>query len=133
MRFTATPQANPVRLDRPRGAPWRVALLRLLRGDSHARRAARPVPPTAAGLAQALVAAPAFTFPIAPAHVVDADASLNFIRRAIAAHDDGSGYDARDIARREEIVRNRMPDAWRDLQGAARRFLSVVEAHEAGR
>lgn len=129
----ASPPANPVRSYRPSTGLWRAVLPRFLRGDTPARVAHPPAPVTPADLAAAIVAAPAFNFPAAPETVVQADDLLNLYRRAIAAHDDGSGYSKADIAKREEALRNRLPQAWSDLQNAARRFLSVVEAQEAGR
>lgn len=129
----ATPQANPVRLNRPGAGFGRIALPRLFRGDTSAQAVEPRAPATAAELASAIVAAPAFNFPAAPEELVQADALLNLYRRAIAVHGDTSGHSPDDVNKREAALRNRMPQAWSDLQGAARRFLSVVEAQEAGR
>lgn len=133
MRHTATPQANPVRLSRPGVGLWRIALPRFRRGDSPARQAAAPKPADPAELATAIVAAPVYDFPAMPEAVVQADALLNLYRFALDAHDDVSGYTPADVAAREATLRARLPEAWSDLQRAARRFLSVVEAHEAAR
>ena len=94
-----------------------------------APRAAFPDPSVAAAsaIASRVVAAPSFRFPQAPEAEVQADALVALYRRAIEAHGDPSGYDARDLARREEAIRQRLNLAWGDLQRAAQRFLKEAK------